>query len=284
MVQGDAAAHSYGCAALALFRGPGEPSDIAAALNLLSIIALNRGEFESARALAEESLALRRQDAPAATHQQRRGLAEALSLLGTLLAAQCEFEKALPLLEESVASFRALEDPSALAYTLDLLGQSLYCQQGPSALERARALVDESIALFRSEGEKMWICRALWGRGHIARDDGDDELASSLYAEAVTLSLAGCNQLGLPYLLEAIGALAVSQGEPRRAARLLGAAQSLRETTGVIRVPLWLAEYEKAVIDARASDETAFSREWALGYALDWKQAASYALQTAPAN
>lgn len=283
LVQGDmAASRSLLETALAQFRALDDAMGAAASLHELGIIAVNSAQFEWGRELAEKALKLRRQNAPDAEPQttaieRKRGLAEALCLLGTVSAAQGGFEAARPSWEESAALFRALEDDCGLAYTLDLLGQSAH-RQGET--KRARALLDESLRLFRAADERTWICRTLWGRANLARDEGDEALARSLYAEAVTLSRSSHNRMALPYLLEGIAVMTLSQGWAPRAARLLGAAHALREATGVVPVPFWCADCEKAVAAARSAlGRIAFEKEWAAGLALDWQRAAVYALE-----
>jgi hypothetical protein len=115
----------------------------------------------------------------------------------------------------------------------------------------------------------------------VAADEGDHETAHALHAE----SLKGFLELGdrhnIAASLEAFAALAASvQERAARAARLFGAAQSLREALSVPLPPDERHEHEHAVSVARtALDEEAFAHTWAEGRAMTLEQAAVYALE-----
>jgi DNA-binding NarL/FixJ family response regulator len=65
----------------------------------------------------------------------------------------------------------------------------------------------------------------------------------------------------------------VVQGKPVWAVRLWGAAEELRETTGVPLPAIWLPDYEHSVAAARAAlGEQAFSAHWAAGRTLPLEQ------------
>lgn len=86
--------------------------------------------------------------------------------------------------------------------------------------------------------------------------------------------------MALPYLIEGIALLAVSQGRAQRGVRLFSAAHAIRDSTGVMAVPFWCADCEKSLALARVTlAESVFSTEWAAGLALNWQQAAAYALE-----
>jgi hypothetical protein len=66
--------------------------------------------------------------------------------------------------------------------------------------------------------------------------------------------------------LDALGALAVEQGQARQGVELLGASAHLRQTMGTPVRPADLAEVEGALATARATlGETAFNTAWDAG-------------------
>ncbi|MGH2345821.1 MAG: hypothetical protein ACRDG4_11385, partial [Chloroflexota bacterium] len=68
-------------------------------------------------------------------------------------------------------------------------------------------------------------------------------------------------------------------GDPRQAACLLGAAERLRETLGIVLAGSESAEHEDTIRAVRAAlGEEAFSAAWAAGDALSTEQAAAAAL------
>jgi predicted ATPase/DNA-binding SARP family transcriptional activator len=277
--------------ALALFRALGEMESVAETLNLLALVALQTNRFGRATAYVAAALQIWEsalppggdaRAAPALVLARQRGHAASLSLRGALLISQRDLARGIPMMEEAVHLFRLLQDDCGLANALDLLGQSLIVTEDGD-VERGRALVDEGLALFRGAGEKMWICRTLWGRANLALSEGDATLARSLYDEAIGIALAGDNRLAMPYLLEGLAGLEIFQSEAARAARLLGAARSMRAATGLRQVPFWIDNYQKIVAATRAAlGETVCERECAAGETLGWERAAAYALENAP--
>jgi hypothetical protein len=68
--------------------------------------------------------------------------------------------------------------------------------------------------------------------------------------------------------------------QPQDAIRLLGAAASLREKTGLVMMRVEYPEYEQAVSKLRAEvDEVSFRKLWAEGSAMTVDDAINYALE-----
>lgn len=79
-------------------------------------------------------------------------------------------------------------------------------------------------------------------------------------------------------------AVAGSQGEPERTARLLGAAALLPESRGISLPPIERADLDRVMAGVRAAlGEAAFAAAWAEGRALPLDQAVAAARQAAPA-
>ena len=70
-----------------------------------------------------------------------------------------------------------------------------------------------------------------------------------------------------------------AQRQLRRAARLFGAAETLRRAIGAALSPGARVDYDRDVAAVRAQlDEETFAMEWAEGQALTMEQAIEYAL------
>lgn len=70
----------------------------------------------------------------------------------------------------------------------------------------------------------------------------------------------------------------MAEGKPQHAARLLGAAEALRKTTGVLVSTADRGEYERHVSSARAGlEEKVFAAAWAEGRAISLEQVIEYA-------
>ncbi|MCV4632950.1 hypothetical protein OFB83_30580, partial [Escherichia coli] len=69
------------------------------------------------------------------------------------------------------------------------------------------------------------------------------------------------------------------QGDYRRAARLFGAGEALREAVGASVLPFYRADYDRGVEAARAGlDAETFRATWAEGREMSFEQAVAYAL------
>ncbi len=80
--------------------------------------------------------------------------------------------------------------------------------------------------------------------------------------------------------LEAFGFIAVERGETDRAARLLGAAETLRELAGAAMLSYERAEYDAFVARLRASlAPAAFESAWAAGRTMSVGDAVAFALE-----
>jgi hypothetical protein len=87
-------------------------------------------------------------------------------------------------------------------------------------------------------------------------------------------------KLSIAWCLEGLAGVAGAQGEPVRAARLLGAADRLRVAIGAPLPPGERADYDHTVDAARTQmAPDAFAASWAAGRAMTLEQAIAYALE-----
>jgi predicted ATPase/DNA-binding SARP family transcriptional activator len=210
----------------------------------------------------------------------------AIALGGAALLARLlgEFTRAEPLAHEGVALGRAVGPPFALAVSLNVL-TTLAARAGD--FERARSHCDESVAVARAAGnvrlEALALftlaegclhagryadvreigCRALG----LARTAGDEEVIAIVLArlgiaaaherrldearEHLIEALDHAQALGFPetaaWCCEGLALLAAEVGDLVRAARLVGAAESLRRAGGGIVQPAEAAAREAAL-------------------------------------
>jgi len=97
----------------------------AKALNGAGNLAYRQGDYATARALYEESLAIRRELG------DKNGIADSLSNLGEMAKEQGDYAAARALYEESLAIRRELGDKYGIAYTLEAIAE-LAAAQGQS--------------------------------------------------------------------------------------------------------------------------------------------------------
>lgn len=258
---------------LAQFRAVGDTFNMATSMNNLADLAAYQGDFELAARLQRESLALRREMG------DTTGIAQSLSNLGKAIYLQGDAVQGMALLEESVTLNREIGDSQGLASALSNLGNLVYHQ---GEYERAEAVCAESLALARRAGSKENIVIALTGLGRAAHRRGIPTHAFSLHRQGLVLAREIGNSGLVAHALEGLAGAVAIQGGAAQAARLLGAAEQLRESLGAA---LWAGErleHDHAVrAVCETLDERGFAAIWAEGRALPLEHAVALALTEA---
>ncbi len=244
----------------------------AKALNGAGGLAWTQGDYAVARRLFEESLAVFRDLG------DRWGMAGPLNNMGLVALEQGDYSVARGVFGESLAILRELRDQRGMALALGNLG-IVTMEQGDYA--GARGLQEESLSICRELGDRRGIAVALNNLGLVAWSQGDYVAARGLDEESLLLFRELGERRGIAYTLEALAALAAAEGTPRRAARLWGAAEQLREEIGSALPPNNLKEREQQVAASRAAlaDDIAFDAAWEEGRALTLDQAMDLALE-----
>jgi predicted ATPase/class 3 adenylate cyclase len=285
------------------------PKPWAKALWAAGYLGFYQGDLAAARAWLLESMAISRE------HVDKVGLADSLRVWGIIVLFQGDADAAYAAEVESVATYRAIQNPWGLAMSLyiqglakhsqgdntaaqtayaevvTLLGESgdrwelssaltgmgrLALQQGDYALARAR--FERVLALRREINDKFLIAHSLNYLGIVARRESDHRRAAALYRESVSLFQEVGNRHGLALCLASFGGMIADQGQPARAARLLGAAAGALERLSAAMVlgdPVGY-EYDVAAVRNALGDE-AFAAAWAEGQAMTLDQAIIYA-------
>jgi hypothetical protein len=116
-------------------------------------------------------------------------------------------------------------------------------------------------------------------------DQGQWTTAAARFAESLAVWQWIGNKKGTAECFEGLAAVVGGQGEPERAARLLGAAAALRESRNVPVPPVERTDLDRVTGSARSSlGEAAFGAAWAAGQALPLDQVIAEALQEARAS
>ena len=115
---------------------------------------------------------------------------------------------------------------------------------------------------------------------HLERRHGHFAQAKSLYRETIRAWQKIGHRAAIAHELECLAFVAKAQEEAEHAARLLGAAEALRESIDIPMRPIEHLEYDREVSDLRTNmDEAAFVNAWAEGRALTMEQAIEYVLE-----
>jgi predicted ATPase/class 3 adenylate cyclase len=244
--------------AVAFFQELGDTWNRARSLSYLARVFTAQGEYGRARALAEESLELSR------VLGDKGRIAMALGELARVrFLAQDDFAQAQALAEQSLALFRELGDTQYIAYLLSLLGEMHLMQ---SEQTQARELLEESVAIFKELGDRWCTAQALLIFARVAASRGELAAAGACYQESLAIAREIDAKNFIASALEGAGAVVAAQGEPGWAARLWGAAQSLRVAIGTPLPPVYRADHERALATARSHlGEEAFATALAAG-------------------
>jgi tetratricopeptide (TPR) repeat protein len=252
--------------ALILFQELGDVWNQARSLAYLTRVFAARGEYDRARVVAEQSLALSR------SLGNKGRIAIALGELARVrFLAQDDVAESWALAEQSLTLFQELGDAQYTAYSLSLLGQLHLIQ---NEQEQALALLEESVAIFKELGDRWSTSEALLAFARVAMSQGELATARARYQESLALAREIDARNFIAAALEGIGVVVAAQGESEWAVRLWAAAQSLRAAIGAPLPPVYRADYERALTNARAGlDEETFAADWTEGEAMALEQA-----------
>jgi predicted ATPase/DNA-binding SARP family transcriptional activator len=225
--QGDyAAARALTEESLAIRREREDTPGIADSLYHLGVVAEEQGDYGAARRLLEESLAVRRAFGDSA------GVAASLNTLGNVASNQGDYAAARQLYEESLALRRALEDRRGVAASLTNLGLLLH-EQGDAA--SARALHTESLALHRALGDRSGAAASLTNLGLVALDAGDFAAARTLFEETLAIRRELGEEQGVATSLNNLGVVALYQEDYPAARAFFEESLTLRRRLGAKR-------------------------------------------------
>lgn len=251
--------------------GKEPPALRAKALNGAGNLARRQGDIDSAKALFEESLRMRRDLG------FKKGVARSLGNLGVLAEFQGAYERASELFREALQICRELGDTRGIALSLRSLG-GIAERQG--AYGRAQELYEESLGLMRELGNPWDISGSLRSRGAVAERQDEDEAAGGLYKEALRLSWECGDKSGLASALVGLAAVAGFRQEYDRVAQLLGAAATVWTSS---EVPPGASDQEHTETVSRDAREVlgvgAYEIAWNRGGAMTLEQAVTYALE-----
>lgn len=268
---GEAADHL--AKSLRLARELGDATWIAQSLNALGELARIRGDLDQARGRLDEALALGRAIGSPFTTSLTVGL------MGRVAYALGDADRALRLFEEALAESTSAGVESFVVWWLAGRADAL---AAGGDVEAALASLKKGLALARAGAHDSNTAACLDRLGRLARRRGDEATAALHAGEALRLRVAAREAGAVPDSLESLAGLATMQESPQRSARLLAAAQALRETGPYARGAIENNSCDGDLARARASLGAAFDAAWAEGYAMGAEEAVDYALRPTP--
>ena len=304
-----AAARALADEAVSVARRSGDAQGLRIGLILLGGIALDQGDLAAAEAAFGEALDV------TGSLEEMYGTAAALLGLAEAALARGDHDRAHRLLDQAEVGARAAGNPDLIvnachlrarlaqvAGDLDEAGR-LYREtmsvaadagadcaaalRGMGEVSWARDELDAAARLFeqalehaRAGADRREVAAALAGIADMASAGGEHERAVALHHEALDLRRRVGHTLGIIESLDALGGLAA--GTVRRkgpyAARLLGAADALRQARGYAHTPAQRQRHDGDVATLRDRlGQEDLDAAWAQG--ADWSvdEAAAYA-------
>ena len=195
------------------------------------------------------------------------GLAGALYNAGFVAALTGDHAGARADYDEAIRIYEAIGDRKGSLNVREALVFILYHSGEYPA---ARAVAEENLAAFRSAGESFRIASGLSLLTGINLKDRAFAAAHASLGEAIGLFHEAGDMQRIVSLLIMAAALAIAEGDPKRAALLGGAAAVLKEQYRDIATPLQLLHLEDPAVAARsqmgdADYEAAYGAGRALG-------------------
>ncbi|MGH2826745.1 MAG: tetratricopeptide repeat protein, partial [Actinomycetota bacterium] len=242
-------------------------------LRLLGVLMDQRGDLQRSNQLFEEALVSFRSSGD----RVREGAC--LNSLGVVARSLRDFERAKSLLTESVAIRRELQDSSGMSSSLSNLA-ILYMDLGDT--ERAKELFEETMRLDRERNDEWGVAVTSLNLGVAHLELGEVEHAVVLLGDSVRSFVELGDLDGVAEAIEGLAGVAVAEERYVRAARLAGAAASLRRTLGIPLPEIDLVRFERWLTEPRARLGDGFDAALAEGARMTTEQAIDYARQDPP--
>jgi len=202
---------------------------------MLSFVAYRQGDYPAAQAAGERALALGNEA------REPRAVGLAYAYLGNIATVEHRFEDAEHLYEQSTAVYRASGDNRAVAGNLLNLGDLALAA---TDYERAVELLREGTDLARPYGDQRLEFTGTQNLATAFVHLGRLEEADAHVREALEIGRAANDLAQIATALLAVAAIAARRCEGWRSARLLGAADRIRE-----EIDLSLEPTEQALHD-----------------------------------
>lgn len=221
------------------------------ALNGLATLAVIQGDLPRAASACADAVELSRRVG------DLHGLAYALQYLGFAAVCAGELDRAVELLEESLVVARESADLWLVGWSYLFLTTAQVARQD---FERAEALAETAYATLRETGEPESLAWATLTHAMATWALGGTEDTRARVAEALQRFWTLKARWGLSEVVCLAGLLAAGQGNWERAAGLLGASETIRDSVGVALVPFisefmtTVAAEGRAVLGARTFD------------------------------
>jgi predicted ATPase len=244
---------------------------LASSLQFSGSVARERGDYERAIALHEESLGLWRELG------ELCGEGRSLNYLAFVAWLRGDVEAARRFAADTLERFRALGDLDGIVWSLMNRAGTLLCA---GDLAAARTAAHEALTSSSAAEFKEGIAWALDLLGRLAVREAHPGRGQMLLQRSLRLHRELGDRWRMASVLEALSTVARVRGALERAARLEGGAIALRERLGTPRPPAEQPDWERGRDEARAAlGEAEWDERARHGAQLDLERLVAYALE-----
>ncbi len=230
----------------------------------LGLLLSEQGDDAAARPFFERSLAIWRELGDQI--QQAREL----NSLGISYHHLGQMDTARSVLEESIAIARALGNQGRLATALSNLGQ---LESAVGNFDRAAQALEEALAIDQGTGDVFGVAVDQQSLAMVSLRAGRPREASEMLSRILDYVISSGDPDFLANVLELSACITAELGEGLQAARLVGAAETIRQQTGIQIAPTDVILLERFTAPARAAvARHAWDAELAAGRALTPEQ------------
>jgi len=258
-------ARRYYQQSLEVRRAIGDEANVAGVLGSLGNVAQALGEWQEAKSLFEQTFELSRKIG------NRIWQGTSLTCLGNVTRYLGDFDAGRAYLGEALVITRELRNIVGEAIVLQSLGDQYLQEQDYNA---ARDYYEQSMALQEQLGDRHSQAVARLGLAVAVGRQGDTARSRALFEEGFRALVDMGNRLMIGMGLEDLARELLLERSAAQAARLLGAANALREAIHSPVPPSRAADLERTIGAARDTlGKDAFALEWDRGRRLSAEQA-----------
>ena len=243
----------------------------AKALVALGYLAFRQGDTAAAKPALDEALA------EANALGDKVTAADALVGLGRVALREENLDRVYQVAQQAKKLYTEAGDRNQLSLPTHLMAEATRMR---GRYPEAAKLYRESLQLATEQGNRKVIAVENSNLAAVAIHDRNWEEANRFNRESLRVCWEIKNSYLLPYEFMVAGEIAAGRGDYSRAAKLLGAADSLFKSTGAAIDPADKNGFDAALADTKKNhDPKKFDADWAEGSALPVEKAVALALE-----
>jgi predicted ATPase/class 3 adenylate cyclase len=207
------------------------------------------------------------------------GLGTALAFYGGILGMlhPSRYSEAVALCYEAHDILRGINDKPRFVQALNFTGE-MFRTRGD--YEKAKAVYEECLSLAREIGDLLRQSMMYQNLGYVAIHEGDTETAKALCSHGIQLALQIKSASQLASTIMVMAGVYISQSPAEKGARLMGAAEAMLESSGVVLQPADKIEVVQYQSDLRELlGETAYEEAYQEGRQMNPDVAIATALE-----